>query len=170
MAKQTKNIITRDDIEAELLLVSKADTKAALLCGGAFALFFIPVTILIVCGVYSEIGNTAFKWIVCAVVGTVFTAPVWGSLLAARISLVERKKLMNGEIEVTLCTLQYKGERPVQRHIEEYFSFGGFGDVSVSHTVFYMATVGDEYYVVHYVGSSKIERIYPFKSYEYKEN
>lgn len=169
MNKQTKNIITREFIENELRFYNKADIRSVLLCGGAFALFFIPITVLIVNGIYSEIDNAVLRNVLGIGLGIIFSSPVWGSLLAARHSLSERKKLNGGEVEITLCTLQYKGEKPVQRHIEEYFSFGGFDDISVSPTAYSLATPGDEYYIVHYKGSRQIKQLYSAKTHEYKD-
>ena len=169
MNKQTKNIITRELIEKELRFYNKAEIRASLLCGGVLALICIPIAVLAVRAIVLHFESMALKLLLGILGGGVLTVPIWIMLFSLRGSLADRKKLLNGDFEITACTLQYKGERVVHKHIEEYFSFGGFDDISVSSTAFYMASVGDDYYIVHYKGSGEIKLLYSAKTHEYKQ-
>lgn len=168
MNKQTKNVITLEYITEELRFYNNANIKAALLCGGVIALLFIPLTFLIVNEVYSNIDGAVLQNVLGIGLGIAVSSPVWGTLWAICQYLAEGAKIRNGDFDITLCTLQYKGERSVQRHIEEYFSFGGFKDVSVSSTAYSLAIPGDEYYIVHYKNSTRIKLLYSTKTHELK--
>ena len=169
MEKQTKNTITREFIEKELRFHNTADIRSALMLCGALSLFFIPFTVGIIYGFFTLLKALWLKVLLSVFVGALTSAPVWLNLLSLRTSLKERKLLQNGAFDITICEVQYKDEKPVQRHTEKFLHFVGFKEKSVGNVNYDLTSQGDEFYIIHYKGLTDIELLYSLKMYEFKE-
>lgn len=170
MKKQTKNIITREFVENELRFYNKADIRSTLVLYGTLSVFFVPLAAGLIYGILSQAGYPVLKIFLVAVIGGLFGFPVWCGIFLLCRSLKERKLLLNGEFEIEIHTVTHKKEKVVHKHIEEFLRFKGFKDVSVGHTVFQLASPGDEFYLIHYRSKKLIKLLYPTKMYEYKES
>ena len=169
MEKQTKNIITRDFVEKELRFYNTADIRYALVVCGALSLLFVPLIIVCVCGFFSLFETLWLKIILSVLFGGFISAPVWGTLLSLIGSLKERKLLKNGHFNIVVCEVQYKDEKPVQRHTEKFLHFYGFKEISVENVNYDLVSQRDEFYIVHYKGDTNIKLLYSLKMYEYIE-
>ncbi len=175
MEKQTKNIITRESIEKKLrsdnsasLKVSALSFFAAALVGILWIVFFIPS--------FFEAPNFGFGvlFFLFAIVGTV---PAW--VLSVRFvrDLKEYKHLKNGDLEIVMLPLLYKSQKEVRIYCNKrtrwqtrsLFHFEGFDEFWASPEMYQNFTWGDEFYIVYYKGSKKVEKVFPLKMYEYKE-
>ena len=168
MEKQTKNVITRDFIEKELRFYNTADIRSTLVLCGSLSLVFLPLTIGIVYGFFAFLKNIWLKIILSVFVGGITSAPIWMNLLSLKTSLTERKSIQNRDFDITVCEVQYKDERVVNRHTEKFLHFVGFKEVSVGNVNYDLVSQGDEFYIVHYKGLTDIKFIYSLKLYDYK--
>ena len=175
MQKQTKNIITRKSIEEKLRSNNRASLKvsalaffAAALVGILWVVFFIPS--------FFEAPNFGFGvlFFLFAIVGTV---PAWVMLAGFAKALIEYKHLKNGDIEIVTRPLLYKSQKEVRVYCNKrtrwqtrsFFHFEGFDELWVSPEMYQNFTWGDEFYIVCYKGSKKVEKVFPLKMYEYRE-
>ena len=175
MEKQTKNIITREGIEKKLCADNVASLKvsilaffAAALVGILWVVFFIPS--------FFEAPNFGFGvlFFLFAIVGTV---PAWVMLAKLLKDLIERKHLKNGDLEIVTRPLLYKSQKEVRIYCNKrtrwqtrsLFHFEGFDEFWASPEMYQNFTWGDEFYIIYYKGSKKIEKVFPLKIYEYKE-
>ncbi len=169
MEKQMKNVIAREFIEKELRFYNTADIRSTLgLCGG-LSLLFVPLTIGVVYGFFALLENIWLKILLSVLVGALISAPIWVNLLSLKTSLAERKLLQNGDFDIEVCKVQYKDEKPVQRHTEKFLHFDGFKEVSVGNVNYDLVSQGDEFYIVHYKGNTTIKLLYSLKMYDYRE-
>ncbi len=168
MEKQTKNIITREWVEKELRFYNTADIRSTLVLCGVLSLLFLPLTIGIVYAICALIENILLKIVLSVIIGAITSAPIWINLLRLRGSLTERKLLENGDFDIVIRNVQYKSEKIVHRHIEEYLHFDDFEEFSVEHTTFQLASQGDAFYIIHYKTKRLIKLLYSAKMYEYK--
>ena len=169
MSKQTKNIITREFIEKELRFYNTADIKSTLVLSIAFSLLFLPLTAVVLYVFSSLFKNILLKIVVSLVVGGTISAPIWLNLFSLITSLKERKLLRNGDYDITVREVQYKGETRVCRHIAKFLHFIGFKDVLVGTVDFELSSQGDEFYIVHYKDHTTVKLLYSVKLYEFKE-
>ena len=169
MDKQTKNVITREFIEKELRFYNTADIRSTLVLCGALSLFFVPLTIGVICGFFALFKNIWLKILLSVLIGGLTSAPVWINLLSLKTSLTERKLLQNGDFDIAVCEVQYKDEKPVHRHTEKFLHFNGFKEVSVGNVNYDFVSQGDEFYIVHYKDLTDIKLIYSLKMYALKE-
>ena len=175
MQKQTKNIITRKSIEEKLRSDNRASLKvsalaffAAALVGILWVVFFLPS--------FFEAPNFGFGvlFFLFAIVGTV---PAWVMLAGFAKALIEYKHLKNGDIEIVTRPLLYKSQKEVRIYCNKrtrwqtrsFFHFEGFDELWASPEMYQNFTWGDEFYIVYYKGSNKVEKVFPLKMYEYKE-
>ena len=175
MQKQTKNIITRKSIEEKLRSDNRASLKvsalaffAAALVGILWVVFFLPS--------FFEAPNFGFGvlFFLFAIVGTV---PAWVMLAGFAKALIEYKHLKNGDIEIVTRPLLYKSQKEVRIYCNKrtrwqtrsFFHFEGFDELWASPEMYQNFTWGDEFYIVYYKGSKKVEKVFPLKIYEYKE-
>lgn len=168
MNKQTKNIISREWVAKELLFYNTADIRYALVLCGVFSLFFLPLTVLLIYSICSSYENVALEIFFSVILGTISSAPIWINILSLRKSFAERKMLKRGEFDVVTREVTDKSEKLIHRHLEEFLCFNDFKETTVDHTVFQLASVGDEFYIVHYKTKNTIKLLYPAKIYEYK--
>ena len=168
MARQTKNIITRELIKKELRFLATAQIRSFLFLSVGlspfcilFALFFLFAS--------RTIENLLFTLFTCIIL----SSPIWVSLWLAISALLERKAIDRGEFDVVTKPLYCKSEDLIYRHrhmhLEENLNFGGFEKISVNHTEFELASPGDDYYIVHYRNKNTIKLLYSSKRYEYRE-
>ena len=168
MEKQTKNIITREFIEKELRFYNGADIKSAVVLLGVLSLLFVPITIGTAHVILSLVKNIALKIALLIVVCGLTSAPIWLNLSGLFVSISNRKLLARGEFDIVTRDVQYKSEKMVHRHMEEYLHFQDFGAVWAGHTTYQITSNGDVFYIVHYKTKNKAEMIYSTKMYEYK--
>jgi len=83
--------------------------------------------------------------------------------------LTERKLIQNRDFDITVCEVQYKDERVVNRHTEKFLHFVGFKEISVENVNYDLSSQGDEFYIIHYKGYAEIKLIYSLKMYVLKE-
>lgn len=171
MEKQTKNIISRQKIEKDLLFYNTASIKYAAVCLAAVILAFGSM-IAFISPFFIDLYEKVWQKVIFVVVfGGVITAPVWFVLPQLIRSLMERKWLKNGDFEIATRHLLYKEDKPVRykRSTQEVFHFEGFDEVWAGHTDYQLASMGDEFYIVHYKGSKKAQMVFSLKMYQYKE-
>ena len=169
MEKQTVNVITREFIKKELRFYNTADIRSTLVLCGAISLLLVPLTIGVVCGILELFKPEWLKILLSVLVGGLVGAPIWLILLSLRTRLRERKLLQNGDFDITVCEVQEKTEKQVQRHTGKFLHFHGFKEVSVGNVNYDLVSQGDEFYIVHYKGRTEIKLIYSLKMYGFKE-
>ena len=173
--KQTKNIITRKSIVEKLRADNRASLKvsalsffAAALVGILWVVFFIPS--------FFEAPNFGFGvlFFFFAIVGTV---PAFVMLAGFLKDFKEYQHLKKGDIEIVTRPLLYKSQKEVRIYCNKrtrwqtrsLFHFEGFDEFWASPEMYQNFTWGDEFYIVYYKGSKKVEKVFPLKMYEYKE-
>ena len=169
MARQTKNIITRETVADELARKNSL-TLRIIIIPSAFLLF---LCVLIMLGIYGSLSGGGYSLagkIMIILLSFALTAPIIFLVLVICSILGERKMLYRGEFELEVSKLIEKKEKLVRRHLDECLVFKGYKDFSVGHTIYQLAAAGDEYYLVHYRGKKSVQLVYPASMYEYKEN
>lgn len=170
MKKETKNIITREFIEKELRFFNTADIRSTLVLCAIFLFLAAIIIIPSFFGIFGENVSLALRILLFLLVAIPTSAPFFICLFSLAISLKERKKLQRGDFEIVTRQLLYKSEELRNcNSTVELLHFSGFDKVSSGHTVFQLASAGDEFYIVHYKGKSTIKLFYPAAMYEYKE-
>lgn len=169
MEKTTRNIITREKIEKDLLFSNTASIKhtAVYLAAVILALGVVSAMIL-------SFLPTGFLWldiIIWIFFLGIVGAPVWAISAMLIKALVERKHLKNGDLQIVICPLLCKEEKMVRGsdNPQKVFCFGDFEDVWANSTHYQLSTMDDEFYIAYYKGSKKAEMVFPRKLYEYKE-
>ena len=168
MNKQTKNVITLEYITEELRFQNRAAIKSARLSVGVIALICIPIAAKIVYEICISIDSLAVKILLSVIVGTILCAPIGGMLWLLRRVLTEKGMIDRGEFDIVTRDVLYKEERVVQRHTEKYLCFGDLDDVLVGDTVYALADKGDNFYIVHYKNSTRVNLLYSTKTHELK--
>ena len=173
MNQQTKNIITRKTLEDELLFTATANVRYTAVVSSAFSLFLLffgvglSALVLGTCQTPFELGCLIFCYVlVCGAI-----VLIWSRFFMA---IRYRKRIQNGEFEVTAVPLSYKAERYVRRgrhaSVVEEFYFADFEPYQPGHTVYQLADAADLFYLVHLTGAKHILRAYLGDMYEYKSN
>lgn len=172
MEKTTKNEITREQIQNELLFYNKADIKTTLV----LAFFLIPLGVGLSAGfvalVTSIFAHTFFTILLCAFFCLLFGIPAFMTLLGCITLFRERKMISRGAFAVVTRSLSYKSEkyeRYGRPQFKELLHFPEFDEKAVAHVTYETASSGDEYYLVHCLGKTEIKLLYATKIYEYKE-
>lgn len=173
MEKQTKNIISREEIEKRLRSDNRASLKHT-----AFVFFVM----LLVCSVVSAIfivAGVEAENLVLGIISVIFaamvTVPAWVMLASFVKDIIERKHIKNGDFETVMLPLLYETEetRYTRRTRMEYtqykFHFEGFDAFLASPEQSKRFTRGDEFYIVYYKGSKKIRLLYSCAFCEYRE-
>lgn len=169
MEKQTKNIITRKQIEKDLLFSNTASIKHTAVCLAAVAL-----ALGVVSAIFLSFLPTGFLWLDIIIwvffIGIV-GAPVWAISAMLIKALIERKHLKKGDLQIVVRPLLYKEEKLVRGsdNFEKVFHFKDFEEVLADSTHYQLSTPGDLFYIVHYRGSRDAKSVLPSKLYEYKE-
>ena len=168
MAKQTKNILTRDGVEKELRALNKAEKRANLALFAVSTFFFLPGAVLSVYGICSEFSSTPLKILLSVFCGGIMSSPFWLTLWSLALVRKEKKLLDRGEFYITVKPLLYKSEDLVHRRLEEFLHFEGFRRIAVPHTTFQLASQGEDFYLIYYGGKKEITLLYAADMYEYK--
>lgn len=172
MEKQTKNIITREWVTNELRFYNKADIKAGLVLFCMFALIVVLIVTPCVLAILSQSEDIFAEVITLIIPCLIIVIPAVMFLRGLCVAFSEKKLLNNGDFDIEVCELQYKDEKMMgfgMRNLKEFLHFEGFKGVMVDHTQFQLATMGDEYYIVHYRNKKDIKLFYSLKMYEYRE-
>lgn len=163
MGKQTRNIITREKIEKDLLFDNTASIKHTAVCLAAVVFAFGGIGLFMLALSYEA---AIFTFAIAGIITCVF-------LVMFHRIFIERKHLKNGDVEIIIRPLLYKDEKLIRsgrsHRLQEMFHFEGFDEVWANHTEYQLAAMDDEFYIVHYKGSKKAQIVFPLKMYEYKE-
>lgn len=175
MEKQTKNIITRAEIEKKLRTNNLASLKHT---GFTFFVSALVGILWFAFSVPSLLEATNFGlgilFFLFSIVGTV---PAFVMLAGFLKDLKEYQHLKNGDVEIVTRSLLYKSQKEVRVYCNKrtrwqtrnLFNFEGFDEFWASPEMHQNFTWGDEFYIVYYRGSKKVEEVFPLKLYEYKE-
>ena len=169
VAKQTKNIITRDWVVKELQFYNTADIRSILLLLIPITALFLPATVGAVNAILTSVKIVWLSAVLGILVGGLMSSPIWLLLFSLKKSLAEKKMLNHGDFEIVTREMMYKSEELVRRRIVENLHFKDFNKISVGHTAYQLAAAGDEYYIVHYKGSKTVKLFYSTKMYDYKD-
>lgn len=171
MEEQTKNRITRAWVGKELREQNRRELRANAMMGALFTVIFVPITVLIsYCGVYRLIANLPVRVALTILSVALFSSPVWFALIVLGDTLWERKQLCCGNFDILTVPVAYKTERLTRYDLREVLGFAGFREKRVTHTVYQLTEKGDDFYLVRYGKSRRIQLLYPAKLYEYREN
>ena len=173
MGKQTKNIITRKTIEAYLIAENVKNRKHSALtfCLAAFALGVVCAVLLS----FAFVADSILGSCILVFFALVATVPAWVLLPPFIKDLKEYKHLKNGDMEIVTLPLLYETEEicSTRRTRIEYrqhkFHFEGFEACLASSEQSKAFARGDEFYIVYYKGTKKIQLRYPLAFYEYQE-
>ena len=169
MEKQTKNMITRKQIEKDLLFSNTASIKHTAVCLAA-----VTLALGVVSAIFLSLLPTGFPWLDIIIwiffIGIV-GAPVWAFSAMLIKALIERKHLKNGDLQIVVRPLLYKEEKLVRSSdsFEKVFHFEDFEEVLADSTHYQLSIPGDLFYIVHYRGSRDAKFVFPLKLYEYEE-
>ena len=169
MSAQSRNMITRKQIEEELYFLSSADIKATSVLCLCLSIFFGPLTFGILYFIITESGDISLKIGLSIPLGLLFSAPIWGNLISLAKHLAKRHLLKKGLFEVKILPVSDKWESSRNRGTVRLLEFPNLKEIAVSSTTYSLASWGDEFYVVHYQGKDKIELLYSLKTHEYRE-
>ena len=169
MTQQSRNTITRKQIEEELYFYNTADIKATVVFCLCLALFFGPLTFGILYLIITETTDTALKIGLSIPLGALFSAPSWGNLIKLAKHIAKRSLLKKGLFEVKILPVSDKYESNRNRSTVRLLEFPNLKEIAVSSATYSLASWGDEFYVVHYKGKSKIELLYSLKTHDYRE-
>ncbi|MBE6650006.1 MAG: hypothetical protein E7613_01710 [Ruminococcaceae bacterium] len=172
--KYTKNILTRESIEKELIKENRTNirTWCINIIASVILLFALSWTVYLA---FVTVGNILMKWICCIILGGGSATPTIIAFTKLYKSIKQKNMLRESEFNIVVERLQYKSDsvsirdrRRIPR-IEGYLHFEGFNAYLVNSTEYQLASMGDDYYIVHYKNSKNIEMLFPTKMYEYKE-
>ena len=171
MEKQTKNIITNQSIEKDLLFYNMAAIKSCLVLTVVFLLLAALGAALLGLMITECFNAPSAKAISLAIIIGLSSLPVWFPLLDLIARLFERRILLKNGFEVVTARVLYKIERPHHRHVDELLCFTDYGECVASHTTYQLASAGDEFYLV-VVQRKKpvVKSFFSQKSYEYRED
>ena len=181
MAKQTKNIITRDEIKNTLLTENGKDLRFHLIIGILLFLFFLPLNIWLLIMTWS-LNNSIFIRLLLALLDIVVLDAFFIVDMIVLVNLIiKRKKIERDEFDISIRSLIYKDDttyRPfkIQRllkfsttsRISKNLHFSDFDAEEVGGTTYDLADNGDDFYIVHFKGEKEVELIYPAKMYDFK--
>ena len=166
MQRETKNVITRETVAIDLRSSNAKRMKFVLYLGFAM---WAPIGL---CAVVIMLSRDYLSAQIKSIALMIFVLSFLADVLIT--SLSNMIKLKRGEFEIVVRRVINKKEkisygRHVGRNkIKECLYFNDFNKISVKHTMYQLASYGDEFYIVHYRGEKKIELLYPCKMYEYK--
>lgn len=185
MAKQTKNIITRDEIKNTLLTENGKKLRFHLIIGILLFLFFLPLNIWLLIMTWS-LNNSIFIRLLLALLDIVVLDALFIVDMIVLVNvIIKRKKIERDEFDISIRSLIYKDDtvyRPfkIQRllkfsitnsitsKISKNLHFSDFDAEEVSGTTYDLASNGDDFYIVHFKGEKEVELIYPAKMYDFK--
>ncbi len=168
MEKQTKNIITRKEIEEEFRFNNTATLKHTAVCLAA-----VTLAVGVMSAIFLSLLPTGFLWLDIIIwvffIGIV-GAPVWAISVMLIKALIERKHLKNGDLQIVIRPLLHKEEKMVRGsdNLKKVFHFEDFEEVWADSTHYQLFIPGDVFYIVHYKGSKSAKLVLPLKLYDYR--
>jgi hypothetical protein len=169
MKKETKNIITREFIEKELRFFNTTETRSTIGLCGSLSLFLLPLTLVAIYVICYIIENIWLRLLLSALAAMFMNAALLVNAWKLRDLMKDKKALERGEFDVVTRKVITKSEKKTYGSTDEFLHFNDLKEVAVGHTVFQLASEGDEFYLVHYRKQDSIKLVYPSKMYEYKE-
>ena len=175
MSKQTKNIITREEVVKELQTSRKANFYFCLLMLGMSLLFFLPFIVGIIYAFCSWADSMWAKVLFSAFFGGLMLVWICINLLWLWRNRKRKKMLQRGNFDIVTREVLYKSEtilagrrRLGMSDTSKFLHFSGFAKRQVNQDVFQRTSQGDAFYIVHYKTKGTIELLYPAKMYEFK--
>ena len=170
MRGQTKNKITRAEVEKELSFLNRADIRStiATVLGLAPLLVFLTFCLIWLMQSVLHPENRILIVLPCVFSAVFLNFPLLLLIFKLAGHLKERKMLLRSEFEITTRAVQYKSEKMIGRHMEEFLHFPDFKEISANRTVYQLTSEGDEFYLVHYRNKTSVKLIFPLKMYEYE--
>lgn len=166
MAKETKNVLTREILKKDLKKLQKDQIIITIIFSAVLLIVWLPIILL---GL-TDIEDALFLWLVLLIFGLFCFALAIFNLISVKQAF---RQIENGDFTVITETVSGKvsGERVSRRRYEDVLYFGHYGRYTPSRTVFQLSSVGDEFYLV-FLGAHQrvISLAYPCKMYEYKES
>lgn len=171
---EKKPVITREFAEKELRFLNRADLRSTLILCLSLSLFLIPLTVGIICGICLSLEILWLKLVLSLPIAALFTFPIWLYLVVTVKCLQEKQQIDRGEFEIVTRTLSYKSEEQYTRNsrtVQRFFHFDGFERCHVnSRTSYELASEGDVFYLVRYLGKSTVRLYFSAKSYDRRES
>ena len=166
MARETKSLITREEVKKEMILVRKALMASSILY---FAI------ILLICGPFVGVAIahmfSRFWWLYLLEVALFSVPPT--VFLVKIIGYAKEKRLVeNGEFSIVKDTVSRlsRGEIIARNQTADVLYFKEYGRYIPSQTVFDLTTVGEEFYlVILHNKKQEITEAYHTLMYECKE-
>ena len=173
MAKETKNILTRQLVEKELRFYNTADIRSSVLLIACLTPLFGGLAAIMTAGVLGLIDHIGVRIFLLILILPTMTAPIWINLLSLISSLKEKRMLDKGEFEIVKKQLNHKSQktenRHNHRHIRYYFHFIGFMDRRVDKSTYDMTAEDEGFYLVHLTSKYYIKLFYPESRYDFKQ-
>ena len=169
MAKETKNILTRQLVEKELRFYNKADIRSSALLIACLTPLFGGLAALMTVGVLGLIDHIGLRIFLLILILPTMTAPIWINLLSLISGLKEKRMLDKGEFEIVKKQLNHRSQRTEHRHIRYYFHFIGFEDRQVDKSTYDMTAEDEGFYLVHLTSKYYIKLFYPESRYDFKQ-
>lgn len=188
MAKQTKNIITREEIKSKLVSENGRDLIFHSILGIAIFLLFLPINFFILNAIWNMNNGVWIKILFTLLDFVALNVPFILDVIAVVYLLTEKKKIKQDEFEITVLSLIYKEDTVARRfnfkrlvkrgpitkssgtaqRLSKRLHFANFDAEDVSDTIYDLASNGDDFYIVYFKGENYVEQIYPAKMYELK--
>ena len=174
MKSRTKNTITRQSIQKELLFLNSASLRLVLPVGAFTLLLFLPIAIAITCGLIAQSEALALKIVLITLLDGILLSPVFVLVCSLIQIILERQRIKRGNFDILLHKLSEKRERldwsRRQKRIRYEFCFEGFLPYRPDYTIYQLAEREDDFYIVRVGGKRTIRLLYPTKIYEFKKD
>lgn len=181
MAKETKNVITKEEIKSELLALNRGDLIFHSVLGIVLLLLFLPFNIAIISATWSDSYSVWIKLLSTLLTIIALDALFILDMVVFINVLVEKKKIKKDEFDITVRSLIYKDDTvyrrfklrrvlkgKISRVPSKNLHFAGFDAEFVDGTTYNLASNGDDFYIVHFKDKNDVELLYPAKIYELK--
>ncbi len=173
MEKQTKNIITYEEIVKKLCSDNTASLRHTAFVFFVVLLVFGAMSAIFIAAIF-EAPNGWFG-LIPAFIAAAITVPIWVMLAGFVKDLQEYRHLKSEDVEIVTRPLLYETEETCYtrktriEYTQHKFHFEGFDAFLASPEQSKAFGRDDEFYIVYYKGSKKIRLMYSLKFYEYKE-
>lgn len=170
MAKQTKNIITRADIEKELRHLNRADLRTTVTFSAIILIICGSICAFVTAIIWHDYNSLNLRLGISISSCLLILSPL--ILCVLHLFGVQKEKTMldRGDFYITAAPLAYKSTVTKRRRDYLLFHFVGYPPTSPSRSIPLLTEEGDEFYLVCYHSERPtITLLYPCKMYEYKE-
>ena len=176
--KPTKNVITKEMIENELLEKSKKSLVRSIVFIFAWTL---AVAAIFFAFYHLALKNSELGWLPYAIYFfslSVFLVPLLLGGLSLNIAVTDMRDIRGGKLAVITDTVYSKEEKPSgyrgrdSTHLVRVVNLSSLGvEIELGSTQYDLTADGDVFYVAYFTGRKiKIPQVcYPAKMYEYKE-